>query len=61
MVARPPGNLSHTGQGDAKARRKVELAADRLGTQLACLAGYDVTIARVANREFKVRLKGAIY
>lgn len=34
--------LGHTGEGDAASRRAAELAADRLGAQLACQAGYDV-------------------
>jgi Zn-dependent protease with chaperone function len=34
--------LGHTGEGDAATRRAAELAADRLGAQLACQAGYDV-------------------
>lgn len=34
--------LGHTGDGDAATRREAELAADRLGAQLACQAGYDV-------------------
>lgn len=34
--------LGHTGDGDHATRREAELAADRLGAQLACQAGYDV-------------------
>jgi hypothetical protein len=35
--------LGHQGGGHRESRREAELAADRLGAQLACQAGYDVT------------------